>query len=162
VNLSALKRFLRAPQDADNSPIQMFPVSDAAVEKTEDRMGSPLPASLKSLWHEVGYGFICAREDGTGRVGTPNLLMPPSAVASASLGEGAYEGWTIAGNGIPFFDTGDGILIVIRDGGGDRGFVGPSYDESVSLASSPQEFIEKLLENPGFYMRPASPEPWER
>jgi hypothetical protein len=122
----------------------LYPVSAVDVGILEERRS--VPDALKTFWLESGSGLFNEGLDGTTLLrGVVNNLLGPDEILSvldAGCGDD-FEG------GLPFFEMNDCIHLLIGTSGeifaGDTGKV-------VAIAASLDEFVARLMLNPGFYV----------
>lgn len=129
-----------------------YPLTEPEVEAAERRLGRRFPGELRTLFLEVGYGFLC-NHDKTG----VNRIMDPDSLADFVLGEGIYEGdpdreMYDDASFLPFFEVGDGVYLTLAlDQAGPDGEC-PVYYFDTKIADSILDFITKMDQQTDYFV----------
>lgn len=129
-------------------PNVRFPVSAEDIERAERRIGNRFPEQLRCFFSEVGCGFLKASQLETSRADFNyiNRFLDPDEIADLLLGEDESvlpsEGF---GDGeLPFFEIGDQLYLVMREGRVCWPFGDVICDDFIT-------FVTELVNHPRFY-----------
>ncbi|WP_146117663.1 MULTISPECIES: SMI1/KNR4 family protein [Pirellulaceae] len=129
-------------------PNVRFPVTAEDIESAERRIGNPFPEQLRKFFCQIGSGFLKAPQSDTSRTDFKyiNRFLDPDEVAELFLGEDEdiFPSEGFDDGELPFFEIGDRLYLVLRDGQ----VCWPFGDV---ISQNLLAFVTELANNPRFY-----------
>ncbi len=130
-----------------NNYNHFYPVSQDEIIKAEKRIQIVFPAELINFYNEVGYGFLSSDKYYI------NRIMSPTDIADFMCNEEPYDcidRSIYEENEMAFMHiSGEDFLTILLDGV-DKGSI--MYFGTI-IAESFYSFVEKMYNEPNFYMR---------
>jgi antitoxin YxxD len=149
----AIRRLMVDGATNPDHPNVFYPVTDAEIATSEQRLGYELPQQLQTFHREVGYGFFksSSPESRGSEYNYINRFLAPSQVADLLLGndEEVMPSEGFDDGEIPFFEVGDRLYLVLRPNSSHSAQVCWPYGDKVS--DDLIEFTERLALNPRCY-----------
>ncbi len=144
-----LKRYV----GKSKSPNKFCAVKSSEIKAAEKQLGFPFPSELRTLFEEIGSGFLQLGIDDAKRdPSVINRILPPLEISSLICepdnplrpDEGFVEGV------LPFFDVGESTYLVVRPKSSTPNKVfGP--DGKKMIAKSVESLFEQLYHRAAFY-----------
>lgn len=123
-----------------------FKVTEEEIELAEARMKIKFPNSIKNFYREIGYGFL-----GRNRYYI-NRIMAPDDIADYVCGNDVYEYVDKSiynEDELVFMHIGDEDFLTLKYSGK---FEGEILYFGEKIADSFEEFINKMLDKPNYYI----------
>lgn len=129
---------------------QFYPVTEQEIKQVEEELGFPLPEALRAFYQAIGYGFLASSSNQV------NRLMDPFSVRDCRLKTGdfafypdldTYDG--LAQDKLIFFEANEVTLLSI---GLDGQYAGKIFYDSLVIADSLDEFLERMAEDDRYYL----------
>ncbi|MEW4274566.1 MULTISPECIES: SMI1/KNR4 family protein [Priestia] len=134
---------------ANQQDNQFYPVCEADIEEVEGTLGLKFPFELRKFLLEVGYGFIQGYEYNI------NRIMGPSSIRDARLKVNDFEFYPdielyedLEEGKLLFFEANESALLLIEISEEQNNAI---YYDDIKIADSLEEFLEKVMENDGYY-----------
>ncbi len=134
---------------ANQQDNQFYPVCEADIEEVEGTLGLKFPFELRKFLLEVGYGFIQGSEYNI------NRIMGPSSIRDARLKVNDFEFYPdielyedLEEGKLLFFEANESALLLIEISEEQNNAI---YYDDIKIADSLEEFLEKVMENDGYY-----------
>ncbi|MGN4929645.1 SMI1/KNR4 family protein [Bacillus cereus group sp. MYBK14-1] len=148
-----LKKYVVANEGvkSDKTPI-FYPLKSEEIEEAEELLKMKFPKELKDFYKEIGYGFLEASDRFFF-----NRFMDPFSVSDFRLREDIYEyNPNIDGvddeESLVFFEVTELNFLTIKFKEENELGQCPIYSSSTKIADSLEEFINKMVENPDYYI----------
>lgn len=133
-------------------------VSDDDIQQAEIVLGCRFPEELRTLYSELGYGFMGCR----GEYPSPNRVCHPLEVPK--IMDLSYEGLVLPGfevepNTLPFFERDINLFLCLHPISDNPNAVywmwGQKMPNGGKICDSLVEFFQRLVEDPDWFNPPA-------
>lgn len=135
---------------ANQQDNQFYPVCEADIEEAERTLGLKFPFELRKFLLEVGYGFLQGSEYNI------NRIMGPSSITDARLKVNDFELYPdielyedLEEGKLIFFEANESALLLIEISEEQNNAI---YYDDIKIADSLEEFLEKVMEDDGYYV----------
>lgn len=131
----------------NNPNLQFVPINSNEVEQVEKELGIDFPKELKLFLMEIGYGSFVGEDELD-----ENCVLSPAYIRDFRLRQGIFDGYPNyeEENKLIFFIGWESVPFSIELTDGEQS---PVYERQQKIASSLEEFLSKITEDPEYFQQ---------
>ncbi|MFC9539007.1 SMI1/KNR4 family protein [Lysinibacillus sp. NPDC056959] len=131
----------------NNTNLQFISINSDEVEQVEGELGIVFPKELKIFWAEIGYGSFVGEEELD-----ENCVLSPASIRDFRLRQGFFDAYPKYDeeNKLIFFIGWESVPFSIELTDEEQN---PVYDNEKKIASSLEEFLSKIVEDPEYFQQ---------
>lgn len=130
-----------------NPKLQFVRINSDEVERVEGELDIVFPKELKLFLTELGYGSFVGQDELD-----ENCVLSPESIRDFRLRQGFFEAYPTYDeeNKLIFFIGWESVPFSIELTDGEQS---PVYDNQKKIASSLEEFLSKITEDPEYFQQ---------